>query len=327
MGRQAIVAKGGAGRGRLRCAVVCMTAVFSVLGALGISGSTAAASAPGTVQCDSVQSKILGRSVGYCIDLPADYASSAPRHYPVLYFLHGLFGNDHRWIDRGGKEIFDRLTAEGTIGPFIVVLPDGGDTFYINSEDGKDRYEDFFMQEFVPFIDQHYRTIATKEARGISGLSMGGYGALHLAMRHSDVFGSVAASSAVLIPELPNPIPTEGRWQFYSRILSHAFGSPLNQAYWEANSPLTLAKDPSKFQGLKIYFDVGDQDRYGFEKGAAVLDQILDKENYPHTYALRPGGHGWEFLDRYMQHSLSFEWHWFKQAEQGSATSAEAGAH
>jgi putative tributyrin esterase len=315
----------GSNRGRLRYGVLCAAAVLSLGWTLIFCGNVFAA-APGNVQCDSVPSKILDHPVDYCIDLPADYASSTKR-FPVLYFLHGLFGNDHRWIDRGGKEIFDRLTADGTIGPFIVVLPNGGETFYINSEDGKDRYEDFFVQELVPFIDQHYRTIATKDARGISGLSMGGYGALHLAMRHSDLFGSVAATSAVLVPQLPDPLPTEGRGRFYSRILSHAFGSPLNRAYWEANSPLTLAKDPSKFQGLKIYFDVGDQDRYGFEKGAAVMNEILDKENYPHTYALRPGGHGWEFLDQYMQYSLKFQWHWLEQGEQASTSSAEAGTH
>lgn len=311
----------GSNRGRLHDAVLCTAAALSLGWTLGFSGNLLAA-APGSIKCDLVPSKILDRTVDYCIDLPAGYASSGKR-YPVLYFLHGLFGNDHRWIDRGGKEIFDRLTTDGTIGPFIVVLPNGGETFYINSEDGKDRYEDFFVQELVPFIDHHYRTIATKGARGISGLSMGGYGALHLAMRHPDLFGSVAATSAVLIPKLPDPLPTEGRWRFYSRILSHAFGSPLNQAYWEENNPLILAKDSSKFHGLKIYFDVGDHDRYGFEKGAAVLDEILDKENYPHTYALRAGGHGWDFLDQYMQHSLRFQWYWLRQGEQASKSSAE----
>ncbi len=253
--------------------------------------------------------------MGYCIDLPADYASTAPKRYPVLYFLHGLFGNDHRWVDRGGKETFDQLTAEGKIGKFLVVMPDGGETFYINSEDGRVRYEDFFIREFVPYIDHHYRTLAEPGARGISGLSMGGYGALHLAMRHSDVFGSVSAHSAVLLPKFPDPIPPEGRWGFYARILRHAFGSPLNQAYWEANSPLTLARRPERFQGLKIYFDCGDRDRYGFEKGAAMLDEILSKENYPHEYALRPGGHGWSFFDRYMKYSLLFQWRIFRKAE------------
>ena len=323
MNRPAFLENRGSKRGRLRCAFLC--AALSLGWTLFACGNVLAA-APGSIQCDSVPSKILDRPVDYCIDLPAGYASSS-RRYPVLYFLHGLFGNDHRWIDRGGKEIFDRLTADGTIGPFIVVLPNGGETFYINSEDGKDRYEDFFVQELVPFIDHHYRTIATKDARGVSGLSMGGYGALHLAMRHSNLFGSVAATSAVLIPRLPDPLPAEGRWRFYSRILGHAFGSPLNQAYWEENSPLTLAKDPAQFQGLKIYFDVGDQDRYGFEKGAALLNEILDKENYPHTYAMRPGGHGWEFLDQYMPYSLRFQWHCFEKAVQATTSSAEASTH
>lgn len=153
---------------------------------------------------------------------------------------------------------------------------------------------------------------------------MGGYGALHLALRHANLFGLVAAHSAVLLPQFPHPIPTAGPWGFYAQILRHAFGSPLNEAYWEENSPLTLARHPEKFQGLKIYFDCGDQDRYGFEKGAAFLDQILDQENYPHTYALRPGGHGWPFLDKYLKYALSFEWRLFEQAQRSAPASAAA---
>ena len=314
--------------GRVR-APLCgynLCAVAAFLYSLGCSGALLAASRT-AVECGSEPSAILHRSVGYCIDLPSNYASAAPRRYPTLYFLHGLFENDHRWVDRGGKEIFDQLTAEGKIGQFLVVMPDGDDTFYINSEDGQDRYEDFFIQEFVPYIDHHYRTIAKRDARGISGLSMGGYGALHLAMRHADIFGSVCAHSAVLLPKFPSPIPTEGRWGFYARILQHAFGSPLNQAYWEENSPLTIAEHPERFQGLKIYFDCGDQDRYGFEKGAALLDEILNKGNYPHEYALRPGGHGWSFLDKYMKYSLFFQWRLFEKAEQRPTSTSEAASH
>ncbi len=92
---------------------------------LGSCGRLSAAS-PTTVECGSVPSVNLHRAVGYCIDLPADYASTAPKRYPALYFLHGLFGNDHCWADRGRKGVFDRLTAKGTIGKFLVVMPDGG---------------------------------------------------------------------------------------------------------------------------------------------------------------------------------------------------------
>ncbi len=329
MKKPSFVENRGSNSSRVHCLIVCAVGVVILSWIPGSGNKLLAATAPSIVQCSSVPSKILNRPVGYCIDLPADYASSAPKRYPTLYFLHGLFDNDHRWVDRGGKAIFDKLTAEGKIGQMLVVMPDARDTFYVNAKDGKDPYEDFFIQEFIPYIDNHYRTIPTREARGISGLSMGGYGALHLAMSHPDLFGTVTAHSAVLLTDFPNPIPTTGRWGFYARILSHAFGSPLSQAYWEENSPLTLARNPAKFQGLRIYFDAGTHDRYGFEKGAAILDEILNKENYPHVYALRPGGHGWPFLDKYMNFSLEYQWHWFKKAEESSnvSASAEAGEH
>ncbi len=276
------------------------------------SAMAAVAAAPTTTKCDEVPSAILGRSVGYCVDLPADYETSAPIRYPVLYFLHGLFENDQRWIDRGGKEVLDGMLAEGKIGPFIVVLPDAYNTFYVNSSDGKVRYEDFFVKELIPYIDSHYRTIPTRAERGISGVSMGGYGALHLAMEHPDLFEAVSAHSAALLPEFPHPIPTQGRWGFYARVLQEAFGSPLSEAWWDKNNPLNLAKHSSTFDGLKIYFDVGDHDRYGFEEGNELLDKILTKENYPHEFYLREGDHGWPYLRKYMQYSLLFHWKWFE---------------
>src|ERR1035441_2964672 len=109
--------------------------------------------------------------------------------------------------------------SQGKIGRFIVVMPNGGESFYINSFDGQERYEDFFIQELVPAIDRKYRTAANRGARGISGVSMGGYGALHLGMRHPDVFGSASAHSAALIAKFPHPLPTDGRWGFYARVV------------------------------------------------------------------------------------------------------------
>jgi S-formylglutathione hydrolase FrmB len=273
------------------------------------------------IECSSLSSAILGRSVDYCVALPADYAASNAR-YPTLYFLHGLFENERSWSERGGQEVLDGLVSQGQVGKFLVVLPDGGKTFYINSFDGHERYEDFFIQELVPAIDRKYRTVPDRQARGISGTSMGGYGALHLSMRHPEVFGTASAQSAALLPKFPNPIPTEGRWGFYARILQGPFGSPLNEAYWEANSPLTLAEHPEHFANLKLYFDCGDNDRYGFEEGAQLLDKILTEKGFRHEYALRPGNHGWSYLSQYMKYALLFHWRYF---EQSSAAAAHAG--
>ena len=262
--------------------------------------------------------------MNYCVDLPADYASSSQR-YPTLYFLHGLFEHEQSWGDKGGKAILDGLRSDGQVGRFLVVMPEGDKTFWVNSADGHERYEDFFIQELVPAIDRKYRTLARREDRGISGSSMGGYGALHLGMRHPDVFGAASAHSAALLPKFPNPIPTEGRWGFYASVLQGPFGSPLNQAYWEAETPLTLAEHPERFAGLKLYFDCGDHDRYGFNEGNQLLDRVLTEKGFPHEFFLRPGNHGWSYLNQYMSYSLLFHWKQFEQSEKNEAASKSEG--
>jgi S-formylglutathione hydrolase FrmB len=278
-----------------------------------------------TLDCEAIPSKILGRPVDVCVALPPGYETSAPKRYPTLYFLHGLFENERSWSERGGEQIWEDLISAGQLQKFLVVLPDGGKTFYVNSFDGRERYEDFFIQELVPAIDKKYRTIPEVSARGISGTSMGGYGALHLAMDHPDVFGSASAQSAALLPKFPNPLPTEGRWGFYARVLQEPFGSPLNEAYFDANNPLTLAEHPERFQHLKLYFDCGDHDRYGFEAGAELLDRILTAKGFPHEFVLRPGGHGWSYLAQYLKYSLLFHSHEFREAEEALAASGRGG--
>ncbi len=296
-------------------ALVLIAALGSPLTHRASADTSSAASV--SVECESISSSILGHSVNYCVALPAEYVSSGPAQYPTLYFLHGLFESETSWGERGGRQVLEDLLTQGQVGKFLVVLPDGGKTFYVNSADGHERYEDFFTQEFVPAIDRKYRTIAEAAARGISGTSMGGYGALHLAMRHSEVFGSVSAHSAALLTKFPNPMPSEGRWGFYAHVLQEPFGSPLNETYWEANSPLTLAERPERFARLKLYFDCGDKDRYGFEEGAQILDRLLTAKKFPHEFVLRPGGHGWSYLNQYMKYSLLFHWRWFQQIARG----------
>ena len=319
-------------RGRTRCFILASGLVpILLLPVVAASPPSPVFKAPGPpvtkIECSSLSSAILGHSVSYCVALPGDYTASSA-HYPTLYFLHGLFENEGSWSERGGQEIFDSLVSQGQVGKFLVVLPDGGKTFYINSIDGHERYEDFFIQELVPAIDRTYRTVSDRRARGISGTSMGGYGALHLGMRHPEVFGAASAQSAALLPKFPNPIPTEGRWGFYARILQGPFGSPLNEAYWEANSPLTLAEHPDHFANLKLYFDCGDNDRYGFEEGAALLDKILTEKGFHHEFALRPGNHGWSYLSQYMKYALLFHWQEFGQSSAaGARTSLKRGAH
>lgn len=143
-------------------------------------------------------STILGRDVNYAVYLPPDYATSG-RRYPVVYLLHGYTDNESAWIQFGEVNMAaDRAIADRDIPPKIIVMPDGGISWYINDYQNKVRYEDMFIQEFIPYIDRTYRTRPEKEFRGISGLSMGGWGALVHAMRHPDLFAACAAFSAAV---------------------------------------------------------------------------------------------------------------------------------
>ena len=115
------------------------------------------AHAAGRAECRSVPSKILARSVGYCVLLPPSYDSEKMRRYPVLYFLHGLGQNEQALLDSGGWNLIQDLWDQKQIGEFLIVAPDGDRSFFINSRDGHQRYEDFLVKEFLPFIESHYR--------------------------------------------------------------------------------------------------------------------------------------------------------------------------
>src|SRR5580658_10257822 len=162
-----------------------------------------AAAAPGRAECRAVPSKILGHPVPYCVILPSDYDSDKTSNYPVLYFLHGLGGNEQLLLNSGGMNMIQDLRDQKRIGEFLIVTPDAGRSFYINSRDGKVRYEDFFIHEFIPYIEKQYRVRADREHRGISGVSMGGYGAFRFAFRYPQLFGSLSAHSAALLATLP----------------------------------------------------------------------------------------------------------------------------
>ena len=264
------------------------------------------ARAAGRAECRAVPSRILGHPVPYCILLPPSYDAEKTRRFPVLYFLHGLGGNAEMLIETGAMDEIDRWWSSGQLGQFLIVTPDAGDSFYINSFNGHDRYADFFLRELMPFIESHYRTLSGRGNRGIGGISMGGYGALHLAFSHPQLFGSVMASSAALIPNLPHVTAAGAQALPMLQMLGRVFGSPLNLAFWDRNDPLHLART-ANLSGLKIEFDCGEQDDYGFEKGAVALNQILTARHIPHVFHLYPGRHNWQYFAARLPAALAFQ--------------------
>jgi S-formylglutathione hydrolase FrmB len=268
-----------------------------------------ASAAPGRVECNSLPSKILSRSVAYCIVLPPSFDVNQSRRFPVLYSFHGLGDNEQFFVHSGAWNLVADMLERGELAEFPVATPDGDASFYVNSKDGKDRYEDFLLQEFFPFIEKRYRILPGRANRAVSGVSMGGYGALHLAFRHPQLFSSVSAHSAALIEKLPaflGNAPQSPR----ARVLGGVFGIPPDAGFWDRNSPITLAHTVN-LTGLKIYFDCGAQDDYGFEAGAMTLDKILSSRHIPHEFHLYPGRHDPAYFADHFPASLQFNSHAF----------------
>src|SRR5437016_5432622 len=162
------------------------------------------AHAQGRIDCNALKSHILSETVHYCVMLPPSYiAAHPPQRYPVLYFLHGLGDNEQTLFKTGGWTLIEDLRQQKQIGDFLVVAPEGKSSFYINSADGRVHYSDFFLREFIPYIESHYSIRRERSARAISGISMGGYGALRFAFAHPELFSSVSAQSAALITDSP----------------------------------------------------------------------------------------------------------------------------
>jgi enterochelin esterase-like enzyme len=245
----------------------------------------------------SVHSAILGKNVRYTVYLPADYSTSE-RSYPVVYLLHGYTDDNTGWLQFGEiNRLADKAIAEGTIPPMIIVMPNGDSSWYINSYDGKEKYEDFFVTEFIPAIEKSYRIKGEKKYRGIAGLSMGGYGTLIYTLKHPELFAAGAALSAAVFDDSAIVKMQEG---VYDRIFGPLFGRGLKggdrvNAALNANSPLRIVvmKTPDDLKKVRYWIDCGDDD--GLSRGNCLLHIELMDKGVPHEFRVRDGAHTWTY--------------------------------
>jgi len=253
-------------------------------------------------------SRILGGDVNYAVYLPPDYAMSS-RRYPVVYLLHGYTDDESGWIQFGEVNLAaDRAIAAREIPPMIIVMPDGGVSFYINDCQNKVRFEDMFIQEFIPHIDATFRTRPEKEFRGLSGLSMGGWGSLVLAMRHPGLFAACAAFSAAMwIDEDMVNMPEKN----YDGLIAGLFGPGLKgrarlTPHFRAHNPIDQAKSRSvdELKEVRFYIDCGDDDF--LIKGNMALHATLLERKVPHEFRVRDGGHSWVYWRTGIVDGLAF---------------------
>jgi enterochelin esterase-like enzyme len=262
------------------------------------------------VQEYTVKSKILGGvEKVFSVYLPAGYTESEER-YPVLYLLHGAGGYNKTWIENGDMQrITDFTTAEGLALPMIIVMPDargegtekapyaGKNMGYFNMPGWN--YEDFFFQEFIPYVDATFRTIPDKKHRAISGLSMGGGGSAVYALHHPEYFSSSCPLSGLLgVPYTKAEADAiANRWD--STFINSAFnGSAVDIV---RNAPPELLDD---IRTVRWYVDCGDDDYLYY--GNIMFYHLMLQNKVPLQFRMRDGAHNWMYWQSALPSVLSF---------------------
>jgi S-formylglutathione hydrolase FrmB len=249
-------------------------------------------SVPGySAKTDTVEtySSAMRKTIKAVIITPDNYKISRP--LPVVYLLHGYSGNYSDWTIRA-KGV-DKLAD---IHEMIIVCPDGGfGSWYWDSPvDSTSRYETYIASELVEWVDTRYATIKSPKGRAITGLSMGGHGALFLAFRHQGIFGAAGSMSGGV-----DIRPFSNNWEITKRL------GPYQEfpERWESHTVINLLH-LLKRDGLSLIIDCGREDFF-FEVNEALHKALLYR-NIPHEYIIRPGGHNWPYWTNAVQYQILF---------------------
>jgi enterochelin esterase-like enzyme len=251
----------------------------------------------------SMPSKILKMDRKYAIYLPPDYETSQ-RSYPVLYLLHGSGDDQTGWVQFGEVlNIADEAIKSGVATSMIIVMPDAntGKRGYVNDVKGEWLYEDFFFQEFMPFIEKTYRIKAEKHYRAIAGLSMGGEGTFIYALHHPELFSSACPLSAATGPKNMEELKSYKRWQGVEGITDAD-----RESYFKRYSVLNLIENMPEDQkkAVRWYIDCGDDD-FLYE-GNSLVHIAMRKKEIPHEFRIRDGVHSWTYWRASLPKVLEF---------------------
>jgi enterochelin esterase-like enzyme len=237
-------------------------------------------------------SKILKMERKYAVYLPPDYETS-DRSYPVLYLLHGAGDDQTGWVQFGEVlHIADKAILEGTATPMVIIMPDAntGRRGYVNDVKGEWRYEDFFFEEFMPFVEKTYRIKSEKRYRAIAGLSMGGEGTFIYALHHPELFSSACPLSAATGPRSVEELKSYRLWPVDENI-----SASDKEAYFKRYSVLSLITNmpDSQKRAVRWYIDCGDDD-FLYE-GNSMVHIAMRRNEIPHEFRIRDGGHSWSY--------------------------------
>jgi enterochelin esterase-like enzyme len=263
----------------------------------------------GTVLSNQIiKSAVLKQGMKYNIYLPNGYQASQKR-YPVLYLLHGHGGNEMDWVKAGKADsIANKLMEAKSIPEMIVVMPDGRNDYFLNTFDGKFRYEDYFIKELVPFMDSIYRTKPERASRALAGLSMGGYGASLYGLKHADMFSTVVGLSAAIRTDAAMVALEDSLYdsRFDGKLGLKLRGQAKVNEYYQKNSILKLMETMAgaTLRNTRWYFDCGDDDF--LTEGNCALHILMNKRKIPHEFRVRNGGHDWDYWRSALPETLKF---------------------
>lgn len=250
----------------------------------------------GTVDSVTTFSPSMKKDIKAVVIRPAAYDKS--KTYPVVYLLHGYSGNYADWIKK-----VKSLPAYADQFNIIIVCPDGNfSSWYFDSPlDSSWKYETYVSKELVNWVDDHYSTIKSRTGRAITGLSMGGHGALYLAFRHQDVFGAAGSMSGG-VDLRPFPL----NWDIAKRIGSYKD----NPEQWEKNSVINLTHLLVK-DALALIIDCGTGDFF-YRVNVNLHEKLLER-NIAHDFISRPGAHNWEYWENAVSYQLLYMSRYFKK--------------
>ena len=254
-----------------------------------------------TVEQGALKSdKVKSGEAGYTIYLPKGYADDANKDtkYPWIVWLHGFGGASEFGGD--GTAVLDKLRGEDKIPPLAMVVfrSAGRRSVYMNGEAAGDT-EDLIVGDLIDTLVKKYRLSTERGQRAVMGVSAGGFGALKIAMRHPEVFGTVAVHSAAILPADPADLAGTNE-SIVQRMLRGGlaveFGDPIDKAKWQQHMPLAIValKKPEELKGLNVYFDAGTEDNYGFCEPNEALDKAMTEKGHKHLFRkVEGGGHAW----------------------------------
>jgi S-formylglutathione hydrolase len=267
-----------------RRAALSALAVVPALGGASLATAACAADAETRLETGTLATRLVPSPVKYTVLHPPGAASAAG--LPLLLLLHGGDG-DNGFLARF-RPTLEAAWAAGEIAPCLIATPDADRSLYLDYFDGSQKWETFIVAELIPHLRGVYGLAAAPGKTVVSGVSMGGLGALRLGLKHPDVFGGLAALEAGVEPALRfADVKLRNNFQRNGRFLASRYGDPVDEAFWQANNPANIAiarRDALVASGLQIYLEVGDLDMFHLDEGNEFLHRVFWDHAIPHEY-------------------------------------------